>query len=469
METLKSLFGLGKTKTRVEKDSMGEIEVPHDALYGAQTERALHNFAIRYNQLPNDFIRSLALIKKACALANHKLNLLDAKTTDAICKSCDKVLKENLFIHFPLDVFQTGSGTSTNMNMNEVIARLSVTCFDTKVHPNDQVNKSQSSNDVIPSCIHVSALICLNRDLFPAIDRLIFALQHKSSDLSTTVKTGRTHLMDAMPLTFGQELSGYLTQVEKSRKRINLASKGLSALALGGTAVGTGINTHEGFAEIACKYISELSTYKFTPSKNFFYSISTQDSTNNLANSLQLLATSLTKICNDFRWMNSGPLAGLSDITLPSLQPGSSIMPGKVNPVILESILMALAQVMGFCNVISFANQSGNFQLNTMLPLIAYNVLQCISLLTDCCNLLATKVIDVFEPNIAKIDATLSVNPILVTALNEIIGYDKGAMIAKKAYQQNRPVLEVALEETDLSQSELEKILNPLSLTTNKT
>jgi fumarate hydratase, class II len=453
------------TEFRTEHDSMGEVQVPKTALYGAQTQRALDNFAISSLTLPPRFIHAVVQIKKAAALTNQELGLLDSDLAWAIGTACDSVLAGHYHSQFPVDVFQTGSGTSTNMNVNEVIAHIASELAGQKVHANDHVNMSQSSNDTIPSAIHISAALALKQQLFPALEELHTSLLGKAEALAEVVKNGRTHLMDAMPLTFGQEISGGASQIESNYVRLQMALPQLLHLAQGGTAVGTGINAHAEFAERFTLHLSESTGLVFTPGDNFFALMSAQDTAIAISGQLKTLAVSLMKIANDLRWMNSGPLAGLGEISLQALQPGSSIMPGKVNPVIPEAVCMVCAQVMGNDVSIGIAGQSGNFQLNVMLPLIAYNLLQSIELLSNAGNELADKTIATFTINTENIQKSLAQNPILVTALNPLIGYEKAAAIAKKAYTERRAIVDVALEATDLSRTELEQLLNPEKLT----
>lgn len=451
---------------RTEHDSMGELQVPADALYGAQTQRAVDNFPISGLAMPAAFIRALALVKYACATANHELGLLDSDIAASIQTTALEIADGRHLDHFPIDVFQTGSGTSTNMNMNEVIAHLASKASDLVIHPNDHVNMSQSSNDVIPTTIHVSACLEINQKLQPALQHLSNTIEIRAVELQSVVKTGRTHLMDAMPVTLGQELSTWKTQIDDNMARIQASLARLYALPQGGTAVGTGINAHPDFGTKVAQVLSDKTRLAFTPMDNNFVGLASQDSAVEMSGQLKTLAVSLMKIANDLRWMNSGPLAGLAEIELPALQPGSSIMPGKINPVIPEAVAMVSAQVMGNDTCISIAGQSGTFQLNVMLPIIAYNLLQSIELLANGSRQLADKAIDGFKVNKDNINASLSKNPILVTALNRVIGYEKGAAIAKKAYAEQRPVMDVALEMTDLDEAELAKLLDPASLTT---
>ena len=450
---------------RTERDSLGELKVPADALWGPQTQRAVENFPISGLRMPRDFIRALGLIKWAAATANLELDALDPKRAGAIQKAALEVVEGKHDSQFPVDVFQTGSGTSSNMNANEVIARLASQYAGVPVHPNDHVNMGQSSNDVIPSAIHLSALLGIEQHLLHALVYLSGVISRRIGEIGDIVKTGRTHLMDAMPVTFGQEMSGWLAQVENSTARIMDCRARLQLIALGGTAVGTGINADPRFAGRAARYLSVKSGLELRPNPNYFEALSSQDAAVELSGQLKTLAVSLTKIANDLRWMNSGPLAGIGEISLPALQPGSSIMPGKVNPVIPEAVTMVAAQVIGNDTTITIAGQSGNFQLNVMLPVIAYNVLQSIDLLANASRALADTAIAGFKVNQEVIDAALERNPILVTALNPVIGYELGAKIAKQAYAERRPLREVAAEHTNLPAAELDRLLDPRELT----
>ena len=454
-----------KKQFRTERDSMGELQVPADALYGAQTQRAVNNFPISGLPMPRGFIRALGLVKLACATANEKLGLLDKKFADVIRSAATDVANGKYDEHFPIDVFQTGSGTSTNMNANEVISHVATKLLGEAVHPNDHINMSQSSNDVIPTTIHVSACLEINEQLQPAVQHLIETLHQRIIELDKTVKTGRTHLMDAMPITLGQELQAWKDQLTDNLERIENSLTRLSALPQGGTAVGTGINAHPDFAKEFSKALTSTTNFSFKPMKNLFVGLASQDSAVEMSGQLKTLAVTLMKISNDLRWMNSGPLAGLGEIALPALQPGSSIMPGKVNPVIPEAVAMVCAQVIGNDTTITVAGQSGNFQLNVMLPVISYNLLQSIELLSNASRQLADKAIAGFTVNTAHIKEALDRNPILVTALNRVIGYEKGAAIAKKAYAEGRSVIDVAAEMTDLTEEELKQLLDPEKLT----
>ncbi|TVO35796.1 class II fumarate hydratase [Vibrio algivorus] len=456
---------------RTEHDSMGEVKVPKDALYQAQTQRAVDNFSISSLTMPHRFIQSIAMIKQAAAKANEELGLLDSAMSKAIQASCQTIIEGEYFEQFPIDVFQTGSGTSTNMNLNEVIATLSnqilaeETSQAQRVGPNDHVNMAQSSNDVIPSAIQVSALMAIEDELIPAMEHLSQVLEEKASALSHIVKTGRTHLMDAMPVTMGQELSGWKMQIDKARERIEQLLPDLKQLAQGGTAVGTGVNAPQEFAQLLTQHLSAITGKAIQPSDNYFYNLSSQDTSVAVSGELKAYAVALIKISNDLRWMNSGPLAGIGEIELQALQPGSSIMPGKVNPVIPEAVAMAAAQVIGNDATVTVAGQSGNFQLNVMLPVIAYNLLQSIELLINSSHSLADKAIKGFVVREDNLGWALAKNPILVTALNPIIGYEKAAQIAKKAYKEKRAIIDVAEQETKLSREELERYLDPSKLT----
>ncbi|RLQ20158.1 aspartate ammonia-lyase [Seongchinamella sediminis] len=452
------------TEFRTEQDSLGEVKVPAQALYGAQTQRAIDNFQFSGITLPGGFISSLGLIKAAAARANADVGLLESTVADGIAAAAMSISNGEHHDQFPVDVFQTGSGTSTNMNANEVIATLAAQQLGMPVHPNDHVNCSQSSNDVIPTAIHVSAELALENQLLPAIAHLAGVIAAREEHSNDLIKTGRTHLMDAMPISLAQELSGWRAQMTLGAQRIEGSRPQLRQLAQGGTAVGTGINADPQFATRFCFHLTECSGRPFTPAENYFAAIASQDVAVALSGQLKSLAVALLKIANDLRWMNSGPLTGLAELTLKPLQPGSSIMPGKVNPVIPEAVAMAAAQVIGNDSVITIAGQSGNFQLNVMLPVIAHNLLQSITLLTNSCKALADNCIADFVFNTENIQASLANNPILVTALNNEIGYSKAAEIAKRAYAEKRPILDVAAEMTDLPMDRLAELLNPRNL-----
>lgn len=453
-------------KTRIEKDSMGELSVPADALYGAQTQRAVNNFPISGQTMPEEFIRSLLMIKAAAASANIKLGLISNDIGEAIIAAVHDLLDAtDLMQHFPVDIFQTGSGTSSNMNANEVIATLASLKLTEKICPNDHVNCGQSSNDVIPTAIHTSAAIGIKQQLLPALEKLQKTIEEKAQALDGYVKTGRTHLMDAMPVRFSQSLLSWASQIEQNISLIRYLQPKLQLLAQGGTAVGTGINAHADFADEFARQLSLSTGVTFKAADNFFALIGTQDTAVAVSGQLKNVAVSLMKIANDLRWMNSGPLAGLGEIELQALQPGSSIMPGKVNPVIPEAVAMVAAQVIGNDAAITVGGQSGNFELNVMLPMIADNLLSSIKLLSNSCVLLADKAIASFTVRADNLNNALARNPILVTALNPLIGYAKAAEIAKLAYKENRPIIDVAAENTDLSRDELALLLDPKKLT----
>ena len=452
--------------TRIEIDSMGELEVSSEALYGAQTQRAINNFPVSGIKMPEAFIRALLLCKSSAAEANVELKVIPLEIGRAISSVAKELVEQDNFMeHFPVDIFQTGSGTSSNMNANEVLAALASNRVGEPVSPNDHVNFGQSSNDIIPTSIHVSAVLELEQKLLPALRHLAAAIEAKANSVDRYVKTGRTHLMDAMPVRMGQSVRSWGTQIKQNIELIESMRPLLSTLAQGGTAVGTGINAHHRFSALFCEFLSNNTSTTFCAAENFFTHIGTQDVAVALSGKLKTLAVSIMKISNDLRWMNSGPLAGLGEIELEALQPGSSIMPGKVNPVIPESAAMVAAQVIGNDSAITVAGQSGNFELNVMLPVIAHNLLESIKLLSGAAVLLADKAIATFKVKEKQLELALSQNPILVTALNPIIGYLKAADIAKKAYKQGRPVLDVAEEETDIDRGELEKLLDPHKLT----
>ena len=455
-------------KFRIEKDSLGEVKVPKEALWGAQTQRALENFPISGIKFRfpfgRSFIKALGIIKFSAAAANQDLGLLTAKKANAIKASAKIVLNGEVDDQFPLDIFQTGSGTSTNMNANEVIASLASKKSGIEISPNDDVNMSQSSNDTIPTAICLSAMLDMEEFLLPGLDLLIDEIDKKAKKLKGKLKTGRTHLMDAMPIDFAQELSGWSAQLKSSRESLKLANKRMLELPQGGTAIGTGVNSHKDFSKNFCSSVEKLTSFKVKPASNFFQGLSSQDNAAELSSAVKNLSLVVMKICNDLRWMNSGPLTGLSDIELEALQPGSSIMPGKVNPVIPEAVSMACADVVGNDVTVSLGVQSGNFQLNVMLPVIAYNLLKSINLMGNAMPLLAKKCIKSFKINEKSTQENLDRNPILVTALNPIIGYKKAAEIAKKAYTEKRAIIDVAEEMTTIERKELESLLDPKNL-----
>jgi fumarate hydratase, class II len=448
---------------RIEQDSLGEVRVPADALWGAQTQRAIDNFAIA-RPLPNRFIRAVALIKVTAAEVNQALALLPDDKSAAIAKAGTRIAEGELADQFPVDIFQTGSGTSTNMNVNEVIARLCQQ-VGTMVSANDDVNLGQSSNDTIPSAIHVSAVLALVQQLLPALRQLNDTIRSRARELKDQVKPGRTHLMDAMPITFGQQLGGWSAQLDDAEGKLTGALHGLLRLPQGGTAVGTGVNCHPQFAQRFCLHLSEKTGQHFQPMDSFFAGQGAIDRPLALSSALRGLAVVLMKICNDLRWMNSGPQHGLAEIMLPAVQPGSSIMPGKVNPVICESVCMVAAQVMGLDQANAIAAQSGNFELNVMLPLVADNLLGMIAMLANGMTMLDQRAMREFRVNSEHLAETINKNPILVTALNPLIGYNAAAAIAKEAFRSGRPVIDVACEHTDLSREQLEKLLDPVKLT----
>jgi len=452
------------SETRTERDTMGELQVPVDALWGAQTQRAVNNFPVSGIPMPTALIRALGLIKSAAATVNYDLGLLDKEISDAIIVAAGKVSAGEVDAHFPIDIFQTGSGTSSNMNANEVIAHLA-TQQGVDVHPNDHVNMCQSSNDVIPTSIQVSACLETSETLLPALRHLQQVLDARADDLKDVAKTGRTHLMDAMPVTFGQELACWSQQIQSNIERIESALQRVKQLPQGGTAVGTGINAHPEFGPRIAAALTAATGFEFASAENLFEGISSQDAAVELSGQLKTLACSMMKIANDLRLMNSGPLAGIGEIALPALQPGSSIMPGKVNPVIPEAVCMVCAQVIGNDSSITIGGQAGNFQLNVMLPMVAHNLLQSIGIMANVSRLLADSAIAGFVVNTDSIKSALERNPILVTALNPVIGYEVGAATAKQAYKEGRPIREVAKENTDLSDAELESLLDPLELT----
>ncbi|NPA90597.1 MAG: class II fumarate hydratase [Chloroflexi bacterium] len=462
---------MAEQEYRIERDSLGEVKVPADALWGAQTQRAVENFPISGIRFPRTFIRALGLIKYAAAKANLELGLLDERLANAIMQAAMEVAEGKWDDHFPIDIFQTGSGTSTNMNANEVISNRANILLGGKpgtkspVHPNDHVNRGQSSNDVIPSAIHVAAYLEVEEILLPGLRRLHEALVKKSQEWDDLVKTGRTHLMDAMPIRLGQEISGWARQVELGIARVESALPRLAELALGGTAVGTGINTHPEFGRRVAAILSELTGIPFREAENHFEAQAAQDAAVELSGQLKTVAASLMKFANDMRWMNSGPIAGLAEIKLPALQPGSSIMPGKVNPVIPEAVRMVAAQVFGNDVTINFGGALGDFELNVMLPVIAHNLLQSITILGNAARVLADKAVEGFDVNVERITSLVDRNPILGTALNPIIGYDKAAEVVKKALREGRTVKEVVIEMGLLSPEEAERILDPRLMT----
>ena len=453
---------------RIEKDSMGEVKVPENAKYGAQTQRAHDNFPISGIRFTRAFIKALGIIKKNAAQVNYELGLLDQEISKAIQGAAQEIIDGNHDTEFVVDIFQTGSGTSSNMNANEVVARLANECFPnlkTPVHPNDHVNFGQSSNDVIPTAIRISAVIELKEKFIPALKHLALTFDQKGSEYKHVVKTGRTHLMDAMPITIAQQFGGYARQLRLGIDRIQDAIVRLSELPQGGTAVGTGINTHTDFACEFAKNVSKQTGISFVEAENHFEAQATVDAPVEMSAQIKTIAVGMMKIANDLRWMNSGPNSGLGEIRLAALQPGSSIMPGKVNPVIEESVSMVCAQVMGNDLTVSLAGQSGNFELNVMLPVVAHNLLESIELLANAANNLADESVSKLTIREDIISEKIGKNPVLITALNPIIGYDLAAKIAKKAYAEDRALKDVAKEMTDLSDKELNTALNPMKMT----
>lgn len=461
--------GSKKTMTKqpykIERDSLGEVKVPLDALYGAQTQRAVDNFPISDLRFPRAFIKALALIKGAAAIVNRDLGLMEADMATAIVAAAEEVAAGQHDRHFPLDIFQTGSGTSTNMNANEVLATLATTRLGRKVHPNDHINMSQSSNDVIPTTIHLSVYLEIHEALIPALRHLYKTLLKKAAEVDQVVTTGRTHLMDAMPIRLSQELGGWASQISHGIQRVEATLPRLAELTQGGTAVGTGINAHPEFGQRIATSLAATTGLPLVTSSNYFEGLSTQDTAVEVSGQIKVIAVSLMKIANDLRWMNSGPLAGLGEIVLPALQPGSSIMPGKINPVIPEAVTMVCAQIIGNDVTITIGGQSGNFQLNVMSPVIAYNLLQSITLLAKASTVLADQAIAGFTVNEERIANLVGRNPILITALNPVIGYEVGAQIAKQAYAEGRSLKAVALEKTQFTLEELDRLLDPRQLT----
>jgi fumarate hydratase, class II len=459
-----------ETPHRVERDSMGEVAVPRDALFGAQTRRALDNFPISDLRKPRRFVEALGAIKLEAAVVNRELGLMGEEEKDAIVEAAEEVIDGRLDHAFVLDVFQTGSGTSTNMNANEVISNRAIQLLGgelgskSPIHPNDHVNMGQSSNDVIPTAIHLSALISIDQDLLPALEKLRSALQQKATQFDDVVKTGRTHLQDATPIRLGQEFLGYAGQMERGIDRLRKAQDDLSEVALGGTAVGTGVNTQPEFATRVCERLSARFGVEVRETENHFQAQSAMDATVFTSGALKTVAVSLMKISNDIRWLGSGPRAGIGEIALPEVQPGSSIMPGKVNPVIAESVAMVAAQVMGNDATVTIAGQSGNFELNVMLPLIAYNLIQSIDLLANAAENLTDQCVSGIEAT-ERGPELVEQGLMLATALAPVIGYDRAAEISKAAYKSGRTIREIAREETDLSEDELDELLDARHMT----
>ena len=459
------------TEFRTEKDTMGEVQVPVEAYYGAQTQRAVENFPISGIRFPRVFIRAIGLIKKHAARVNADLGLLDTRLSEAITQAADEVAAAKMDEQFVIDIFQTGSGTSTNMNANEVIATRANEILtghkDTRnpVHPNDHVNMGQSSNDVIPTAIHVGAVVSITEDLLPALNVLRKALQEKAVAFDSIVKIGRTHLQDAVPIRLGQEFSGYVRQLQLGLERLEWAKGSLAELALGGTAVGTGLNTHPEFASRVIELTSKETGCSFREAVNHFEAQAAQDAAVQTSGALKTVAVSLTKIANDIRWLSSGPRCGLGEINIPALQPGSSIMPGKVNPVIPESVTQVAAQVMGNDTAITIGCQAGNFELNVMLPVIAHNLFQSIKLLAGAAKILAEKCVNGISANETRCRALIENSLAMCTSLAPVIGYEQAAAIAKDAYATNKTVREVAKEKKILPKGKLEELLDPMKMT----
>ena len=459
-----------ETPHRVERDSMGEVEVPRDALFGAQTRRALDNFPISDLRFQRRFVEALGAIKLEAAVVNSELGLLDGEIKDAIVRAAEEVVDGSLDNQFVLDIFQTGSGTSTNMNANEVISNRAIQLVGgelgskSPVHPNDHVNKGQSSNDVIPTAIHLAALISIERDLIPGLKKLQDALRDKSREFDGVVKTGRTHLQDATPIRLGQEFEGHAGQIERGLQRLGKAQEDLAEVALGGTAVGTGVNTHPEFASKVCAKLSDRFGVEVRETENHFQAQSTMDAAVFASGALKTVAVSLMKISNDIRWLGAGPRASLAEIALPEVQPGSSIMPGKVNPVIAESATMVAAQVIGNDATIAVAGQSGNFELNVMLPVLSYNLLQSIEILGSASANLADQCVSGIEAT-DRGPALVEQGLMLATALAPEVGYDKAAEIAKQAYKEEKTIRDLAREQTDLSDEDLDRLLDAKKMT----
>lgn len=454
---------------RIEEDSMGPMRLPSGALYGAKTQRAVENFPVSGLRMPRSFLKALGIIKSAAAEVNAELGLLQNEIAEAVSKAADEVAAGKWDDHFPVDIFQTGSATSTNMNVNEVIASralqiLGLELGSRKVHPNDHVNLCQSSNDVIPTAIHMSANTELHHTLLPSLAHLNDTIVRSKEELRDVIKTGRTHLMDATPLSFEQEMGGWAFQMSQSMDRIKSCCVRLAKVALGGTAVGTGLNAHPDFPALMINRLNARTGLSFSEADNHFAAQASMDTIVELSGHLKAVATALMKISNDLKLMNSGPVTGFAEISLPALQPGSSIMPGKVNPVICECVSMVCAQVIGNDCAITICANLGAFELNTGMPLIAYDILQSIMILANGSRLLADKAIAGFTVNKEHLSKLLGRNPILITALAPIIGYDRAALIIKKATYENRPIKEIAKEELNMREDEIERFLDPLKM-----
>ena len=445
---------------RTEKDSMGEFQVPINAKYGASTARAVENFPISNLKFSRSFIKALGEIKKACAKVNQNNKLLDKNFADSIIDAAQQVIHGDHDKDFVVDIFQTGSGTSTNMNANEIISKIASESLSENIHPNDHVNMSQSSNDVIPTATNVAAVTEIVEKLIPAVESLIQSLEDKAKRWKKVYKNGRTHLMDATPVSLGQEFSGYSALLSERLEDIKLSLVNTSKLAIGGTAVGTGINAPDNFGKDVAKEISKSLGINFVEVENHFTRQGSREEVVHLSGCLKAFAVSMFKIANDIRWMGSGPVSGLNELIIPALQPGSSIMPGKVNPVIPEMVMQVSAQVIGNDNTITFSSSNGNFELNTMLPVMAHNLLESIELLTTSTNVFEKNLINDLEANTEKLDENIQKNSILVTALVPVIGYDKSAEVAKEAMSQNKTIKEVLLEKNLISSEEIDELLN---------
>ena len=445
---------------RTEKDSMGEFQVPINAKYGASTARAVENFPISNLRFSRSFIKALGEIKKACAKVNQNNKLLDKNFADSIIDAAQQVIDGDYDKDFVVDIFQTGSGTSTNMNANEIISKIASESLSENIHPNDHVNMSQSSNDVIPTATNVAAVTEIVQNLIPAVESLIKSLEDKAKKWEKVYKNGRTHLMDATPVSLGQEFSGYAALLSERLEDIKLSLVNASKLAIGGTAVGTGINAPDNFGKDVAKEISKSLGINFVEVENHFTRQGSREEVVHLSGCLKAFAISMFKIANDIRWMGSGPVSGLNELIIPALQPGSSIMPGKVNPVIPEMVMQVSAQVIGNDNTITFSSSNGNFELNTMLPVMAHNLLESIELLTTSTDVFEKKLINDLEANTEKLDENIQKNSILVTALVPVIGYDKSAEVAKEAMSQNKTIKEVLLEKNLISSEEIDELLN---------
>ena len=455
--------------SRIEKDSLGEMHVPADALYGAQTQRAVENFPISGILFSRRFIRSLGIVKRSAAVANNELGLLNDTKSKAIVAAAEEVIEGNLDVHFPIDIFQTGSGTSTNMNANEVIANRAIQILggvvgSKSVHPNDDVNRSQSSNDVIPTALHIAGATAIHEELIPALRHLTEALERKASEYATIVKSGRTHLMDATPITLGQEFSGYAQQASFAVRRAKSARDALLELALGGTAVGTGINRPARFPNLAINEIRSATGLPFTEARNHFEAQAARDGVVEAHGHLNTIAASLNKIANDLRWLGSGPRTGIYEIALPATQPGSSIMPGKVNPVMSEMLTMVCARVMGNQTTVSIGGMNGNFELNVYLPILTHTLLESITLLSNGARTFSDRCVKGIQANREICEATVEQNLAICTALAPAIGYDKAAALSKEAFRSGRTVREVALD-SGIAESMLNELLQPMKMT----